>query len=187
MRHPPRSSLVATAGADTLGAVAVVPMIRPPGATRRRTAESAVADQRDHGLQGSVLTSNPQLIPSSWRSAVGFCRRARREPPLDGLRRDRRECRLRLPSRLSRRPQRTDEARMHGHRRRHPSTVGWGALPTPVRMRPAHGASVTGVSQGDRPPWCKLLNGPCPQGRRPAADAAHGRGPDQRTAPPGPS
>ncbi|MFE1839584.1 hypothetical protein [Streptomyces sviceus] len=65
MRHPPRSFLLATAGADMLGAVAVVPMIRPPGATRRRMAESAVADQRDHGLQGSALTSNPQLIPSS--------------------------------------------------------------------------------------------------------------------------
>jgi hypothetical protein len=187
MRHPPRPFLLATAGADTLVAVAVVPMIRPPGATRRRMAESAAADQWDHGLQGSVLTSNPQSTPSSWRLVVGFCRQTCHERPLDGLRRGRRDRRLRLPSSLSGRPLRTDEARRHGHRRRHPSTAGWGALPTRVHMRPAPRASVNGVSQSDGAPWCELLNEPCPQGRRPAACAPHGRAPDQRTAPPSPS
>lgn len=78
MRHPPCSFLLATACADTFAA-AVVPMIRPPGATRRRLAESAVAGPWDHGLQGSAPYSTPHLMHSSWRITVDFCRPVRHE------------------------------------------------------------------------------------------------------------
>ncbi|MEU0006812.1 cellulose binding domain-containing protein [Streptomyces sp. NPDC006314] len=67
MRHPPRSVLLAAAGAVVLLGGAVLPVATAQGATPACTVEYAVTGQWDSGFQGSVTITNYQAALSSWK------------------------------------------------------------------------------------------------------------------------
>ncbi|MER6567302.1 cellulose binding domain-containing protein [Streptomyces sp. NPDC001093] len=70
MRHPPRSVLLATAGAAALVGSTVVPVVSARGATPACTVEYSVTNQWAGGFQGTVRFTNNQASLSSWR--IGF-------------------------------------------------------------------------------------------------------------------
>ena len=72
MRHPPRSVLLALAGASALVSGAVVPVVTAAGATPACTVEYAVTGQWDNGFQGSVRITNNQAAMSSWKLTFDF-------------------------------------------------------------------------------------------------------------------
>ncbi|MFI1068380.1 cellulose binding domain-containing protein [Streptomyces puniciscabiei] len=72
MRHPPRSVVLAAAGAVALVASAVVPVVPAQGATPACTVEYSVTSQWGGGFQGSVRITNNQAALSSWRLTFGF-------------------------------------------------------------------------------------------------------------------
>ncbi|MFF4841046.1 cellulose binding domain-containing protein [Streptomyces collinus] len=72
MRHPPRSVLLATAGALALVSGAVVPVVTAEGATPACTVEYAVTGQWDNGFQGSVKITNNQAATDSWKLTFDF-------------------------------------------------------------------------------------------------------------------
>ncbi|MGW2425122.1 cellulose binding domain-containing protein [Streptomyces sp. NPDC001709] len=75
MRHPPRSVLLAAAGAAgaaALAAGAVVPVVSAQGATPACTVEYSVTNQWAGGFQGSVKITNNQSSMSSWSLAFAF-------------------------------------------------------------------------------------------------------------------
>ncbi|MEU8975656.1 cellulose binding domain-containing protein [Streptomyces monashensis] len=72
MRHPPRSVLLATAGATALIASAVVPVVSAKGATPACTVEYSVTSQWANGFQGSVRITNYHSPLSSWRLSFDF-------------------------------------------------------------------------------------------------------------------
>uniref|UniRef100_UPI002FDB9EAE cellulose-binding domain-containing protein n=1 Tax=Streptomyces sp. IBSBF 3136 TaxID=2903524 RepID=UPI002FDB9EAE len=72
MRHPPRSVLLATAGAFALVSGAVVPVVTAEGATPACTVEYAVTGQWDNGFQGSVKITNNQAALNGWKLTFDF-------------------------------------------------------------------------------------------------------------------
>ncbi|MEU0337283.1 cellulose binding domain-containing protein [Streptomyces sp. NPDC006193] len=72
MRHPPRSVLLATAGAAALVASVIVPVVAARGATPACTVEYTVTGQWDGGFQGSVKVTNHQAALSGWRLTFDF-------------------------------------------------------------------------------------------------------------------
>ncbi|MFE5401543.1 cellulose binding domain-containing protein [Streptomyces sp. NPDC056580] len=72
MRHPPRSVLLAVAGATTLLGGALVPVVTAEGATPACTVEYAVTSQWDNGFQSSVRITNNQAAMSSWKLTFDF-------------------------------------------------------------------------------------------------------------------
>ncbi|MEU1459773.1 cellulase family glycosylhydrolase [Streptomyces sp. NPDC005727] len=72
MRHPPRSVLLAVAGATALLGGVLVPVVTAEGATPACTAEYAVTGQWDNGFQGSVKITNNQAAMSSWKLTFDF-------------------------------------------------------------------------------------------------------------------
>ncbi|WP_199832816.1 cellulose-binding domain-containing protein, partial [Streptomyces puniciscabiei] len=72
MRHPPRSVLLAAAGAVALVASAVVPVVSAQGATPACTVEYSVTSQWDGGFQGSVRITNNWSALSGWRLTFDF-------------------------------------------------------------------------------------------------------------------
>ncbi|GAA3145500.1 cellulase family glycosylhydrolase [Streptomyces rameus] len=72
MRHPPRSVLLAVAGAVALLASVVVPVVSAQGATPACTVEYAVTGQWADGFQGSVKITNNRAALSSWSLAFDF-------------------------------------------------------------------------------------------------------------------
>ncbi|MFF8473945.1 cellulose binding domain-containing protein [Streptomyces sp. NPDC015414] len=72
MRHPPRSVLLAVAGATALLGGVLVPVVTAEGATPACTVEYAVTSQWDNGFQGSVRITNNQAAMGSWRLTFDF-------------------------------------------------------------------------------------------------------------------
>lgn len=72
MRHPPRSVLLAAAGAVALVGSVVVPVVAAQGATPACTVEYAVTGQWDSGFQGSVKVTNNQAALSGWKLTFDF-------------------------------------------------------------------------------------------------------------------
>ncbi|MGW3354958.1 cellulase family glycosylhydrolase [Streptomyces bungoensis] len=72
MRHPPRSLLLAFAGAVALVSGAVVPVVTAAGATPACTVEYTVTSQWDSGFQGSVKITNNQAALSSWKLTFDY-------------------------------------------------------------------------------------------------------------------
>ncbi|MFF9767995.1 cellulase family glycosylhydrolase [Streptomyces sp. NPDC014636] len=72
MRHPPRSVLLAAAGAVALVASVVVPVVSAQGATPACTVEYAVTGQWADGFQGSVRITNNQAALTGWRLTFDF-------------------------------------------------------------------------------------------------------------------
>ncbi|KOV75048.1 MULTISPECIES: cellulose binding domain-containing protein [unclassified Streptomyces] len=72
MRHPPRSVLLAAAGAATLVGSVVVPVVSAQGATPACTVEYAVTSQWDNGFQASVKVTNNQAALSGWKLTFDF-------------------------------------------------------------------------------------------------------------------
>ncbi|MGW7526151.1 cellulose binding domain-containing protein [Streptomyces sp. NPDC054783] len=72
MRHPPRSVLLAAAGAVALVGSAVVPVVSAQGATPACTVEYSVTNQWSGGFQASVRITNNQAALSSWRTGFDF-------------------------------------------------------------------------------------------------------------------
>ncbi|MQY39737.1 hypothetical protein SRB17_77640 [Streptomyces sp. RB17] len=72
MRNPPRSVLLAAAGAATLVASAIVPVVSAQGATPACTVDYSVTNQWDGGFQGSVRITNNRAALSSWRLGFDF-------------------------------------------------------------------------------------------------------------------
>lgn len=72
MRHPPRSALLAFAGAVALVSGAVVPVVTAQGATQACTVEYSVTSQWDGGFQGSVRITNNQAALSGWKLTFDF-------------------------------------------------------------------------------------------------------------------
>ncbi|MFF9089063.1 cellulose binding domain-containing protein [Streptomyces sp. NPDC014991] len=67
MRHPPRSVLLAAAGAIGLVTSAVVPVVSAQGATPACSVEYSVTSQWDNGFQGSVKITNNRAALSGWK------------------------------------------------------------------------------------------------------------------------
>ncbi|MEV7241870.1 cellulose binding domain-containing protein [Streptomyces sp. NPDC093248] len=72
MRHPPRSVLLAVAGATALLGGVLVPVVTAEGATPACTVEYAVTSQWDNGFQGSVRITNNQAAMSGWKLTFDF-------------------------------------------------------------------------------------------------------------------
>ncbi|MGW1590537.1 cellulose binding domain-containing protein [Streptomyces sp. NPDC002386] len=72
MRHPPRSVLLAVAGATALLGGVLVPVVTAEGATPACTVEYAVTSQWDNGFQGSVRITNNQAAMGSWKLTFDF-------------------------------------------------------------------------------------------------------------------
>lgn len=72
MRHPPRSVLLAAAGAAALVGSVVVPAVSAQGATPACTVEYAVTSQWDNGFQASVKVTNNQAALSGWKLTFDF-------------------------------------------------------------------------------------------------------------------
>ncbi|MFE1881666.1 cellulose binding domain-containing protein [Streptomyces diastatochromogenes] len=72
MRHPPRSVLLAVAGAVALLGSVVVPVVTAQGATPACTVEYAVTSQWGTGFQGSVKITNNRSALSSWQLTFDF-------------------------------------------------------------------------------------------------------------------
>ncbi|WP_445283605.1 cellulose binding domain-containing protein [Streptomyces sp. DSM 118148] len=72
MRHPPRSVLLAVAGATALLGGVLVPVVTAEGATPACTVEYAVTSQWDNGFQSSVRITNNQAAMSSWKLTFDF-------------------------------------------------------------------------------------------------------------------
>ncbi|MGW5371066.1 cellulose binding domain-containing protein [Streptomyces sp. NPDC004009] len=72
MRHPPRSVLLAVAGASALLGGVLVPVVTAEGATPACTVEYAVTSQWDNGFQGSVKITNNQAAMSGWKLTFDF-------------------------------------------------------------------------------------------------------------------
>ncbi|MEU2553760.1 cellulose binding domain-containing protein [Streptomyces sp. NPDC013313] len=72
MRHPPRSVLLAVAGATALLGGVLVPVVTAEGATPACTVEYAVISQWDNGFQGSVKITNNQAALSGWKLTFDF-------------------------------------------------------------------------------------------------------------------
>lgn len=72
MRHPPRSVLLAAAGAVALLGSVLVPVVTAQGAIPACTVEYAVTGQWDSGFQGSVKVTNNQAALSSWKLTFDF-------------------------------------------------------------------------------------------------------------------
>ncbi|GGX90766.1 cellulose binding domain-containing protein [Streptomyces anandii] len=66
MRHPPRSLLLAVAGALALLGSVVVPVVTAQGATPACTVDYSVTGQWDSGFQGAVHITNHRAPLSSW-------------------------------------------------------------------------------------------------------------------------
>lgn len=67
MRHPPRSVLLAVAGAIALVGSVTVPAVTASGAAPACTVEYSVTSQWDTGFQGAVRITNNTAAVSSWR------------------------------------------------------------------------------------------------------------------------
>ncbi|MFF0779615.1 cellulase family glycosylhydrolase [Streptomyces sp. NPDC003720] len=72
MRHPPRSVLLAVAGATALLGGVLVPVVTAEGATPACTVEYAVTGQWDDGFQGSVRITNHQAATIGWKLTFDF-------------------------------------------------------------------------------------------------------------------
>ncbi|MEU5596795.1 cellulase family glycosylhydrolase [Streptomyces sp. NPDC020298] len=72
MRHPPRSVLLAVAGAVTLLASVTVPVVTAQGATPACSVEYSVTSQWDTGFQGTVKITNNKATLSSWSLTFDF-------------------------------------------------------------------------------------------------------------------
>ncbi|MFF4969543.1 cellulose binding domain-containing protein [Streptomyces sp. NPDC001037] len=72
MRHPPRSVLLAVAGATALLGGVLVPVVTAEGATPACTVEYAVTSQWDNGFQGSVKITNNEAALSGWKLTFDF-------------------------------------------------------------------------------------------------------------------
>lgn len=72
MRHPPRSVLLAVAGATTLLGSVTVPAVTASGATPACTVEYSVTSQWDTGFQGAVTITNNTAAVSSWSLTFDF-------------------------------------------------------------------------------------------------------------------
>ncbi|MGW7407758.1 cellulose binding domain-containing protein [Streptomyces sp. NPDC054833] len=72
MRHPPRSVLLAVAGAVALVGSALVPVVSASGATPACTVEYSVTGQWDTGFQGAVKITNNTAALSSWSLTFDF-------------------------------------------------------------------------------------------------------------------
>ncbi|MGW4436129.1 cellulose binding domain-containing protein [Streptomyces sp. NPDC004596] len=72
MRHPPRSVLLAVAGATALLGGVLVPVVTAEGATPACSVEYAVTSQWDNGFQSSVRITNNQAAMSSWKLTFDF-------------------------------------------------------------------------------------------------------------------
>ncbi|MFF4571682.1 cellulose binding domain-containing protein [Streptomyces sp. NPDC001410] len=72
MRHPPRSVLLAVAGAVALLGSAVVPVVTAEGATPACTVEYAVTSQWDNGFQGSAKITNNRSALTGWQLGFDF-------------------------------------------------------------------------------------------------------------------
>lgn len=70
MRHPPRSVLLAVAGAVALLGSVTVPVVTASGAAPACTVEYSVTSQWDTGFQGAVTITNNTAAVSSW--SLGF-------------------------------------------------------------------------------------------------------------------
>ncbi|MFE9448509.1 cellulose binding domain-containing protein [Streptomyces sp. NPDC006739] len=70
MRHPPRSVLLAVAGAVALLGSVAVPVVSAQGATPACTVEYSVTSQWDTGFQASVQITNNMAALSGW--SLGF-------------------------------------------------------------------------------------------------------------------
>lgn len=69
-RHPPRSVLLAVAGAVALLGSVTVPVVTASGAAPACTVEYSVTSQWDTGFQGAVTITNNTAAVSSW--SLGF-------------------------------------------------------------------------------------------------------------------
>ncbi|MEU2616649.1 cellulase family glycosylhydrolase [Streptomyces sp. NPDC007157] len=72
MRHPPRSVLLAVAGAVALVGSALVPVVSASGATPACTVQYTVTGQWDTGFQASVTITNNMAAMSGWSLGFGF-------------------------------------------------------------------------------------------------------------------
>ncbi|MEU9156142.1 cellulose binding domain-containing protein [Streptomyces sp. NPDC048417] len=72
MRHPPRSVLLAVAGAVALVGSALVPVVSASGATPACTVQYTVTSQWDTGFQASVTLTNNMAAMSGWSLGFGF-------------------------------------------------------------------------------------------------------------------
>ncbi|MGQ5640353.1 MULTISPECIES: cellulase family glycosylhydrolase [unclassified Streptomyces] len=72
MRHPPRSVLLAAAGAVALVGSAVVPVVSAQGATPACTVQYAVTNQWAGGFQGSVTLTNNRAALGNWSLTFDF-------------------------------------------------------------------------------------------------------------------
>ncbi|WP_328874908.1 cellulase family glycosylhydrolase [Streptomyces sp. NBC_00287] len=70
MRHPPRSVLLAAAGAIALVTGMTIPVVTASGATPACTVEYSITGQWDTGFQGAVKITNNAAALSSW--SLGF-------------------------------------------------------------------------------------------------------------------
>ncbi|MEU3840445.1 cellulose binding domain-containing protein [Streptomyces sp. NPDC028635] len=72
MRHPPRSGLMAVAGATALLTTAIVPVVTAQAAAPACTVEYSVTGQWDAGFQAAVKITNNAAALSSWRLTFDF-------------------------------------------------------------------------------------------------------------------
>ncbi|MFR9798824.1 cellulose binding domain-containing protein [Streptomyces sp. MS06] len=72
MRHPPRSVLLAVAGAAALLGSAIVPVVTAQAAAPACTVDYSVAGQWDSGFQGAVQITNNAAPLSSWTLTFDF-------------------------------------------------------------------------------------------------------------------
>lgn len=72
MRHPPRSVLLAGAGAVALLGSVTVPVVTASGAAPACSVEYTVTSQWDSGFQGSVRITNNTAAVSSWSLTFDF-------------------------------------------------------------------------------------------------------------------
>jgi endoglucanase len=71
-RHPPRSVLLAVAGATTLLGSVSVSAVTASGATPACTVEYSVTSQWDTGFQGAVTITNNTAAVSGWSLTFDF-------------------------------------------------------------------------------------------------------------------
>jgi len=72
MRHPPRSVLLALAGAAALIGSVTVPAVTASGAAPACSVEYTVTGQWDSGFQGAVKITNNSAAMSGWSLSFGF-------------------------------------------------------------------------------------------------------------------
>ncbi|WP_203620415.1 cellulase family glycosylhydrolase [Streptomyces sp. SID8499] len=72
MRHPPRSALLAVAGAVALLGSVVVPAVTAQGATPVCTVQYSVAGQWDTGFQGTVRITDNSAALTGWSLTFDF-------------------------------------------------------------------------------------------------------------------